>query len=94
MVLHVALVTDNNIGVEGAKALGPHLAKLVNINALDLSGRKRTWDVCERCGCVIVLLWLSKSTCACVVWGVGSREQHWRGRRKGAGSTPGQACEH
>ena len=57
MVLHVALVTDNNIGVEGAKALGPHLATLVNMNKLDLCGRKRGWDVCV---CVVVV-----SLCCC-----------------------------
>ena len=50
-------VSGNNIGEEGAKALGPHLAKLVNINALDLSGRKRGWDVCV---CVVVV-----SLCCC-----------------------------
>ena len=34
-------VSGNNIGDEGAKALGPHLAKLVNMNTLVLYGRKR-----------------------------------------------------
>jgi len=34
-------VSGNNIGEEGAKALGPHLAKLVNMNTLGLAGRKR-----------------------------------------------------
>jgi len=53
-------VSDNNIGEEGAKALGPHLAKLVNMNKLWLTGRKRGWDVCMcvRGGCLVVLLWL------------------------------------
>ena len=49
-------VPGNNIGEEGAKALGPHLAKLVNINVLELYGRKRGWDVCVRGGWFVVLL--------------------------------------
>jgi len=32
-------VSVNNIGDEGAKALIPHLAKLVNMHTLDLHGR-------------------------------------------------------
>ena len=32
-------VSDNNIGEEGAKALGPHLAKLVNMHTLHLGGK-------------------------------------------------------
>lgn len=28
---------DNNIGAEGVKALGPHLAELNNVTTLDLS---------------------------------------------------------
>jgi len=60
VVLRVVWMSDNNIGEEGAKALGPHLAKLVNMNALGLNGRKRGWDVCVcvRGGCLVVLLWL------------------------------------
>ena len=50
--------SDNNIGEEGAKALGPHLAKLVNMTLLGLDGRMRGWDVCVRGGCLVVLLWL------------------------------------
>ena len=38
-------VSGNNIGEEGAKALGPHLAKLVNITVLWLNGKGRGWDV-------------------------------------------------
>jgi len=34
-------VSGNNIGEEGAKALGPHLSKLVNMTELYLIGRKR-----------------------------------------------------
>ena len=34
-------VSDNNIGEEGAKALGPHLAKLVNMTLLALESKKR-----------------------------------------------------
>jgi len=51
-------VSDNNIGEEGAKALGPHLAKLVNMTGLDLDGRGRGWDVYGAGACVVVLLWL------------------------------------
>jgi len=36
--LCVRLMSDNNIGVEGAKALGPHLAKLNNMITLNLAG--------------------------------------------------------
>ena len=32
-------VSGNNIGEEGAKALGPHLGKLVNMNTLGLGGK-------------------------------------------------------
>jgi len=32
-------VSANNFGEEGAKALGPHLAKLVNIHTLHLGGK-------------------------------------------------------
>ena len=35
-VLVVSVATGNNIGNEGAKALGPHLAKLSNMTALHL----------------------------------------------------------
>ena len=42
-------VSGNNIGEEGAKALGPHLAKLVNMNTLWLNGRKRLFRC--HCGC-------------------------------------------
>ena len=55
---HVACVSGNNIGEEGAKALGPHLAKLVNITELGLNGRGRGWDVYGGGACVVVLLWL------------------------------------
>ena len=51
-------VSGNNIGEEGAKALGPHLAKLVNMNTLVLSCKKRGWDVCVHGGCLAMLLWL------------------------------------
>jgi len=34
-------MSDNNIGVEGAKALGPHLAKLSNMATLELSSAWR-----------------------------------------------------
>jgi len=52
-------VSDNDIGEEGAKALGPHLAKLVNMTVLDLAGRRCRWRVCV-CGggCGLLLLWL------------------------------------
>ena len=32
------MMTDNKIGAEGAKALGPHLAKLNNMTTLNLGG--------------------------------------------------------
>jgi len=51
-----AWVSGNNIGEAGAKALGPHLAKLVKMNALGLNGTKRGWDVCVRGGWFVVLL--------------------------------------
>ena len=34
----VGLVTDNKMGDTGAKALGPHLAKLSNMTKLELAG--------------------------------------------------------
>ena len=34
-----ACVSGNNIGEEGAKALAPHLGKLVNMNKLGLGGK-------------------------------------------------------
>ena len=50
-------VSGNNIGEEGAKALGPHLAKLVNMSTLWLDGNVVGMCVCDG-GCGLLLLWL------------------------------------
>jgi len=49
-VVVVVVATGNKIGDEGAKALGPHLAKLSNMTTLGLDGA--CWFVV---GCVLVV---------------------------------------
>ena len=59
----VCVLSDNYVGEEGAKALGPHLAKLDNLTALYLSsawwrwclGVHRTWLFVVRVICIVVL---------------------------------------
>ena len=87
---HMGRVSGNNIGEEGAKALGPQLAKVVNMTELVLNGRKLCVSVAVVVVCCCFGCEKQKHLCACGC----VREQHWRGRREGTGSTPGQACEH
>ena len=47
-------MSANNIGVEGAKALGPHLATLSNMTTLDLSST--WWRWCLDVHCLLVVL--------------------------------------
>ena len=72
-------VSDNDIGEEGAKALGPHLAKLVNMSKLWLDG-----NVVEMCAYmavvmvrgVVAVVVRNKNTCGVGMW-VCVRQQHW-----------------
>lgn len=80
------VMADNQIGDEGTKALGPHLAKLNKLDFLDLAGvSKLTLWHAHAC-----LLWF------CVINTVecGDREQHWRGRCNGDRPTPGAPLQH
>ena len=54
------MMAANNIGEDGAKALGPHLAKLHNMKALHLSCAWWRW-------CLDVHMWLFVGSVACVM---------------------------
>jgi len=45
MIEGACKIPDNNIHMQGAEALGPHLAKIINLQRLELGGacRVATW---------------------------------------------------
>jgi len=77
--------SDNIIGNNGAKALGPHLAKLNNMIMLHLNSSS-----CPACEIVLQSVLHDDQV---GVWGDVS-ELHWGGRRQGTGPTPGEAQKH
>jgi len=82
VVLSVS-VAGNKIGDEGAKALGPHLAKLSNMTHLYLT-----------CTCLLVVGGGKCNVTRVLAVGAVDREQDWRCRCGGAGPTLGQVVRH
>ena len=85
-------MSGNNIGDEGAKALGPHLAKLNNMTTLNLWGTWRQECLSMHRRCLFVGNVASMMTTWLCVSDV--RQQHWGGRRESTGPTPGDAQQH
>jgi len=52
--LCVCVMSDNDIGVEGAKALGPHLAKLSSMTTLELGSASRQECLSMHSRCLFV----------------------------------------
>ena len=84
-------VSGNNIGVEGAKALGPHLAKLTNVATLHFACACCCWFLGVHC--TRTLVGSVASMISQWLYGFLS-QQAWRGRRHSTRPAPGEASQH